>query len=299
LPETNFNPRDFEPPEVTLSKPMSPEPTKTNKTANQKSKTNSNPQTKQAQKASFFGVIIMLSLLMTVLGVIYVAYTAVQNDLQKMTLIHSETLDTLSALQVDVITLKEQLDKGGDTHLFDQFIDRIENQQLQLNELRQAQPQIMQQTMQRIEAQMEARLQALLTQLAFSETAHSIAELNTPVEVVAPVVPRAEQKVVRLVETKAPVDPDVTWIKQQVAEHFVLQLASMPERSGIEKVMADKRIQGGRIIPQLRDGRKSYVLVVGSYSQRVEANQIAIDIKEQTGISPWIRRISDLSGRVE
>jgi hypothetical protein len=294
--EPMFNPQDFAEPEVSIT--QSPQRFAQNKPANKKAKTSASPQAKQAQKASFFGVIIMLSLLMTVVGVVYVAYNAVQRDMQQMAAIHSETLDTLSNVQIELLAIKEQLEKGSDAEMFDQLIDRIEIQQTQLQALRQSQVQASQQINHNVERQIEMRLQAMLTQLSFVE--------SMPVEEVTRVhvsepdpIPRVEQKLVRLVEPKAPVDKDVNWLRQQAADNYVLQLASMPERAGVEKVMADKRIQNGRIIPQIRDGRQSFLLVVGSNSERAQANQMALEIKEKTGISPWIRRVRDLTGRID
>ncbi|WP_044406207.1 SPOR domain-containing protein [Thiomicrospira microaerophila] len=299
--EPMFNPQDFAEPDVTLSQTAQSEAAPKMK---KKSTALGAHKAKQAQKASFFGVIIMLSLLMTVLGVIYVAYNAVQRDMQQLAAIHSETLDTLGNVQLEVMALKDQIEKGGDADMFDQLIERIEIQQRQLSELRQAQasqqisPHALREATQQLERQMEARLQGFLTQMAFSDAPIPPNDIQTPATPSVPTA-RSEQKVVRLVEQKAPVDPDVTWLKQQAADNFVLQLASMADRNGIEQVINDKRIQGGRIIPQIRDGRQSFVLVVGSHAQRTQANQMAVDIKEQTGISPWVRRVRDLSGRVE
>lgn len=264
----------------------------------------------------------MLSLLLTVLGLIYVAYSAVQRDMQQLAAIHFETIETMTALEQQLFELREQVEKGGEPELFDQFIDRIESLQQQLNGLAQMQ-QTQSQTVENLtsqnidslamnlEKQIEARLQGLLTQLATTPqesitptrpATGAIIEMDlepTIVEPTPPVQPRVEQRVVRLVEPRKPQDADVNWLLQQPAEAFVLQLASMPDRSGIEKVIRDKRVQGGRIIPQLRDGRQSYILVVGAYQGRAEANQKAIELKDSTGISPWIRRIRDLSSRVE
>jgi DamX protein len=229
----SFNPQDFAEPEVSLSQEgrLSAQDPNKKKTAN-------NPQqAKHAQKASFFGVVIMLSLLLTMLGVVYVAYNAIQNDIKQVMAIHTETLEGMTELQVEVLAIKEQLEKGGDSLVFDQLIDRIEQQQLQLNDLNQAVAENAQQVstgalrdlQQNLERQMETRLQGMLTQLALSAPEQPQVEPSVTVDP-EPIVPRIEQKVVRLVETKSPVDPDVTWLKQQPAENFILQLASMPDR---------------------------------------------------------------------
>lgn len=314
-----FSNQDFSEPRVNLSQHTSPPPQVTTPPS---AVTNGQARATHAKKASIFGVVIMLSLLLTVLGLIYVAYSAVQRDMQQLAAIHYETIETMSSLEQQLFELREQVEKGGAPELFDQFIDRIESLQQQLNGLAQMQ-QTQSQTVENLtsqnidslamdlENQIEARLQGLLNQLAITPpesirptrpATEAIIEMDiepTIVEPTPPVQPRVEQRVVRLVEPRKPQDADVNWLLQQPAEAFVLQLASMPDRSGIEKVIRDKRVQGGRIVPQLRDGRQSYILVVGAYQGRAEANQKAIELKDSTGISPWIRRIRDLSSRVE
>lgn len=269
-----------------------------------------------AHKASFFGVVIMLSLLFTVIGLIYIAYTAVQKDLQQVVSLHDETLDTISQVQAELIALREMVEQGGDSEAFSALLARLDQQEQEINGLKhlQSQPQnrinpnALRDVTQSIERQMDSRLQGLVSQLKMAgvsldgqtnnRQAPTIAEPQVA-EPTPPSEPKIEQKVVRLVESKSAAGGDERWIKQQPAENYVLQLASMSERAGIEKVIADKNIQGGRIIPQIRDGRQSFVLVVGSHSQRTEANQASIQIKEQTDISPWIRRVRDLTGRME
>ncbi|UQB41263.1 SPOR domain-containing protein [Thiomicrospira microaerophila] len=316
--DDSFSTETFSEPSVTLSQAAAPvvQQAKTKPTSSSVQA----QQATHAKKASVFGVVIMLSLLLTVLGVIYVAYNAVQRDLQQLATIHSEIIGDMALLEQQVVSLREQVEKGGDPELFDQFIDRIDSLGQQLNGLQQIQQTQTQQVQDNLninelvtdlENQIQARLDSMLSQWKSVDTNTAQLEVSDGTlvremqiesviaEPTPPAVPRVEQKVVRLVEAKKPQDLDVNWLLQQPAEHFLLQLASMPERSGVEKVMADKRVQGGRIIPQLRDGRKSYVLVVGGYQGRAEANQKAIELKEATGISPWVRRVRDLSSRVE
>lgn len=316
--DDRFSTEAFAEPSVTLSQAAAPVAQQAQTKA-----TTSSVQAQQAthaKKASVFGVVIMLSLLLTVLGVIYVAYNAVQRDLQQLATIHNEIIEDMALLEQQVVSLREQVEKGGEPELFDQFIDRIDALGQQLNGLQQIQQTQAQQAQNNLnidelvidlENQIQARLDSLLTQWNSVETNSAQMDVSDGTliremqiesviaEPTPPAVPRVEQKVVRLVEAKKPQDVDVNWLLQQPGEHFILQLASMPERSGVEKVMADKRVQGGKIIPQLRDGRKSYVLVVGGYQGRAEANQKAIELKEATGISPWVRRVRDLSSRVE
>lgn len=285
---------------------------------------NKPPMNTPNNKVSFFGVIIMLSLLLTVIGVVYIAYTTVQKDLQQMSNLHNETLETMVQLQEDMIALRDTVEQGGNSDAFETVMARLDQYEQELSGLKNLQanmqnqrprlnPNALNDVTQTLERQMESRLQGLVDQLKRSgvaletstsngsQTTHNDMSVNEPTvaEPKAPSVPRAEERLVRLVESKSTSSNGVNWLKQQTPEHYVLQLASMQERAGIEKVIADKNIRNAQIIPQVRDGKQSFVLVVGSYSQRTEANQASIQIKDDTNISPWIRRVRDLSGRVE
>jgi Uncharacterized protein conserved in bacteria len=85
----------------------------------------------------------------------------------------------------------------------------------------------------------------------------------------------------------------------QPAFNFTLQLASMGDRASIQKVVENKGLQGTKIIPQERNGEQNYVLLTGSYATRQQAENAASTYKSKFGISPWIRKIKDLSSRVK
>lgn len=281
------------------------------------------PMNTPNNKVSFFGVIIMLSLLLTVIGVVYIAYTTIQKDLQQMSNIHNETIETMAQLQEDMIALRETVEQGGNSEAFEEVVARLDQYEEELSGLKHLQanmqnqrarinPNALNDVTQTLERQMESRLQGLVDQLKQSGLAldsskseesevQSEMTVNEPkvAEPKEPSVPRVEEKLVRLVEEKSASQDGVSWLKKQTPEHYVLQLASMQERAGIEKIIADKNIKNAQIIPQVRDGKQSHVLVVGSYSQRTEANQASIKIKQDTNISPWIRRVRDLSSRID
>lgn len=285
---------------------------------------NKPPMNTPNNKVSFFGVIIMLSLLLTVIGVVYIAYTTIQKDLQQMSNLHNETLETMAQLQDDMIGLRETVEQGGNSDAFAEVTARLDQYEQELSGLKHLQanmqnqrarinPNALNDVTQTLERQMESRLQGLVDQLKQSgvaldslktnetEVAQTDMSVNEPTvaQPKEPTVPRVEEKLVRLVEAKPASNDGVSWLKQQTPEHYVLQLASMQERAGIEKIIADKNIKNAQIIPQVRDGKQSYVLVIGSFSQRTEANQASIDIKAETNISPWIRRVRDLSSRID
>lgn len=284
---------------------------------------NKPPMNTPANKVSFFGVIIMLSLLLTVMGLVYIAYTTIQKDLQQITHLHNETLDSFSQMQEELVALRETVEQGGNSDQFSDVLSRLDQYEqelaglnhLQTNQLNQhgrINPNALNDVSRTLERQMDSRLQGLMAQLKNAGVPLSSTNSRSPdagssndvtldepyvAQPIAPTAPKVEQ--VRLVDTKSNQNADVSWLKNQAAENYTLQLASMQERAGIEKIMADKKIKDAKIIPQMRDGKQSYVLVVGSYSQRTQANQASIGIKEETNISPWIRRVRDLTARVE
>jgi septal ring-binding cell division protein DamX len=178
-------------------------------------------------------------------------------------------------------------------------------------------PNLVRDLSQNLERQMEARLQTLVNQMMLAGLDTEVSAPAQPdvvpemtiAQPVAPTPPKVEQKVVRLVETRpaaptvepAPtkqMDPDVAWLKAQATENYVLQLASMSDRESLQKIITDKKILGARIVPQIREGNQTYILLVGSHPERTDANQHSIRIKKDTGISPWVRRVKDVTNRI-
>lgn len=305
-----------------------PPPTATNKkTAREAPRTTASHA---RSKASFFGVIVMLSLLLTILGVIYIAYTSIQKDLRQVMMVHSESIDTLGQLQTELNRLAKTVEEGGDSEAFGALMVRLDQIEQELNGVKHLQanaaqgtssalnPNVLQNVSQRLERQMDHRIQTLVQQIqnagislnVSSPAATTAFEQEQIVEMrvaepIAPTPPRVEQKVVRLVEpaaktastttATASVSADVSWLSSQNPEGFTLQLASMPDAAALEKLKRDKNLLDGKIIPQYRDGKLNYVLLRGSYGERTQANQASLTVKETTGISPWVRRMKDLT----
>ena len=121
---------------------------------------------------------------------------------------------------------------------------------------------------------------------------------------------KAEQKLLTLAqpsrETKfekpVPIDPDfpedVKWLLGEPSMHYTMQLASMPSKASLEKMKRDLRLTEARIIPQNYKGKVNYILVLDSLISRAAASSEAKKVKETLGISPWVRRISDVSKKI-
>ena len=308
-------------------RPQKPIQTRPSTNSERSSSHNNQAAASNKAKASVFGVIIMLSLLLTIIGVLYIGYTSVQKELQQLENTHNNTLEDLAILQDELTNLKKTFEEGGDSEAFSALVTRLDRYEQELAGLKHLQatgtqtsrmgatnPEALRQVTQNFERQLENRMQRLISQLqtagvslaAGTATPSTESEMAvtepTVAEPTPPVVPRVEQKLVTLVapkSTEVSATDDVSWLKAQGPDNYTLQLASMADRAALEKIIRDKKIVDAKIIPQKRDGQLSYVLIVDSYAQRTAANQASVSIKESTGISPWIRRVRDLTSRVD
>lgn len=289
---------------------------------------NSRPQKPQSKppvntasnKASFFGVIIMLSLLMTIIGVVYIAYSSAQKEMQQLVSIHNETLEKLDTLEQELLALKTQVEQGGDSDAFSEVVARLDRYEQEIEGLKNLQAGVERKTQQTIdtqqlaqvstqlERQLNERLAALMNRLEqagidLDALAQAPQKLNNeikqplePVQPTEPSVPRIEQKVVKLIQTQAGYDSE--WISDQTPSNFTLQLASMADVSGLKTIISKHDLKDTKIVPQMIDGKKTYVLLSGSHSERTAANQASIEIKKATGINPWIRKMQDITARM-
>jgi septal ring-binding cell division protein DamX len=68
----------------------------------------------------------------------------------------------------------------------------------------------------------------------------------------------------------------------------------MTDKNAILQIKEQQGLKDAKVIPQKRAGELRYVLVLGSFKNRSEADQLARQIKAKTGIAPWIRRVKDI-----
>ena len=87
-------------------------------------------------KASFFGVIIMLSLFLTILGVVYIAYSSIQKELQVALVAKEENKEQMKLLQLDMQNLSEVVASGGKSELFSQLEAKVISLETQVSELK-------------------------------------------------------------------------------------------------------------------------------------------------------------------
>lgn len=313
-------------------------------------------QTKN-NRASFFGVIIMLALLLTILGVLYIAYMSIHKEIKSV----MESKDTLSQ---EIAKLKDSVTKlqtadaaSGKGQLFEAMQKRVvalekqvislkaESADLKAGLVKQGgapvatsqlpnnvvTKEVLDEKLQEYTSGIDAKLEKILKHLNLKmddtsnkavtkpEATQAKVTVNKDDETIAepkaPNIKPIDQPVVRLVQKstpptqpeqpKAPAQPlqnytqDVKWLMEQPAFNYTLQLASMKDRGSVQQMIDNKQLHGTKIIPQSRSGQKNFVLITGSYSSRKDAENAARTYQSSFKISPWIRKIKDLSSRVK
>ncbi|MDX1352554.1 MAG: SPOR domain-containing protein [Thiomicrorhabdus sp.] len=91
---------------------------------------------KANNKTSFFGVVIMLTLFLTILGVLYIAYSSIHKELQNVLVIKDENVEQMKMLQADMKSLQQAVTSGGKTELFNELELKVIALQTEVNELK-------------------------------------------------------------------------------------------------------------------------------------------------------------------
>ncbi|WEJ63733.1 SPOR domain-containing protein [Thiomicrorhabdus lithotrophica] len=328
---------------------------------------------KPNNKASFFGVIIMLSLFLTILGVVYIAYSSIQKELQIALIAKQENKEQMRLLQLDMQNLNEAVASGGKSELFSQLEAKVIALETQVAELKSivasqndgtnadlevvtnpaslekegthasdiivkkeksgvVTEAILDQKLkiytQQLESKIDKKLEVILQFLTkggsasalpalvnssdkINKTEFPAEEVDTPI-VATVKTPVVDEPLVKLVtpvsKPKAPVAPkapiittsaDVKWLLEQPQAHYILQLASMTDAAALNKIVKNNQLKDTKVLPQTRNNVTTYVLVTGSFADRANADALAKTIKSQSGITPWIRKASDLANRIQ
>ncbi len=206
-------------------------------------------------KASFFAVIIVLSLFLTVLGVLYIVYTSINNDLQKALSENIIIKEEVSSLQELVINLDKSVAAGGQGELFEALQAKVVMLEKEVISLKVRQelesvdyeiiPDIAKQVdsrslvtseeldlklnnhTQKINAKLEKIIQhlniqsvddAVKRQEEISLIAPKVSQTKTP-QIQEPIVRQIDQPVIRLVQKiDSPVKPNLAELKVVVKE---------------------------------------------------------------------------------
>ncbi len=322
-------------------------------------------------KASFFGVIIMLSLLLTLLGVLYIAYTSIHKELQSVLESNQLNTDHMNQLQIDMEALQKSISSGGKPELFISLEDKVFALEAQVLVLQKALKNpltvsshtvdseaalnntypvvaqtdlsmdsnkivteaVLDDKLYQLEQKIDQKLQTILDylssgkKLATEVSSVDNDELPVAAKDVSPEMTISEpsitetkspvmtQPLVQLVQSiekpEAPLNPgeanapiehytaDVKWIMNEPAQHYTLQLASMPDQQSVEAIVRKKSLTDVRIIPQTRNETTNYILLTGSFTSRKAADEFAKQYKMEFGISPWVRKVKDITVRVK
>ena len=339
--------------------------TKSEKTMKTKAKSNYQSQVFKPprNKVPFFGVLIILTLLLTLLGVLYIAYSSLHKELQNVLQAHEKSTVQMKALQEEMTVLQKSIATGGKVELFIALEDKIFSLEAQILALKKqvetpviasvnnietpsssniavapitnsAKPgdklvteSVLDKSLKRytesLEKRIDQKLEVILSYLTENQLVEGRnifsadqEEVNTPGIPKEPTVkvPVIQQPLVQLVkpiqkpstpklaETSVPIkhySADVKWLMSEPKMHYTLQLASMPEAHSLQQIINKHQLKEGRILPQTRKGITNYVLITGSFSDRALANELAKKIKTESGISPWVRKIKDLTSRIQ
>ncbi len=338
---------------------------------NMKTKAKSNYQSQvfkpPRNKVPFFAVFIILTLLLTLLGVIYIAYSSLHKELQNVLQAHEKSTVQMKEIQKEMTILQKSIATGGKVELFVSLEDKIFALEAQVSALKTqvshltASPNnavlhadvepnpnaaisppiestekaskredklvtesVLDKSLKRytenLEKRIDQKLEAILSYLSQDKQEGgggiSSTSMNTPKEpeIKTPVIqqplvqlvkPIEKPKAPKTAEVSTPDKPikhysaDVKWLMNEPKMHYTLQLASMPDADSLKKIIHQHQFKEVKILPQTRNGVTNYVLMTGSYSDKTSANTLAKKIKSETGISPWIRKIKDLTSRIQ
>lgn len=328
------------------------------------------PRKPTSNKTSFFGVIILLTLLLTILGVLYIAYTTINKELQEVKVVKEQTQAEMQRLQQSMDELQKNLASGGQPEMFSALEERVGSLEKVLADMQSQQQAVLKRLEAGVvataekpvtviaeapisemgsdkvvtEAILDEKLKAYTTQLekridqkletilqhlmqggsaakvlpkAEEKPVDAAEAIIPPTEPSEPKMPVMAQPILKLVQPvaktgepekaiAAPVvdtsgvsapalSADENWLQQQPAQHYTLQLASMADKQALEKMIAQKGISDSRIVMQKRLDDERYVLLTGSYANKADAAERAKQVKETYGISPWVRKVKDLT----
>ncbi|MDX1348177.1 MAG: SPOR domain-containing protein [Thiomicrorhabdus chilensis] len=361
--------------------PSTSNPSNQNPSGNKETNLKSKPVT---NKSSFFGVIILLTLLLTILGVLYIAYTTINKELQEVIAVKENGMAETERLQKSMDELQQSLATGGKPEAFTALEKRVMDLEAQLSAIQQQQQALLARLesapvsaveLSRVdgaasvdsaatsaspvqsgkvvtEAVLEEKLKTYTSQLEkridqklemilerLSQSGNEVKSIDStlkdevliekpqdqkggaiqaqqvaqPVEPIAPKVstPLVKQPIVKLVEEIAKPEaveletqslkaysPDEKWLQQQPEQHYVLQLASMSDKQALLSMVKQKALSDTRIVEQVRNESRRYVLLTGSYASRADANNRAKAVKAEYGISAWVRKFKDLTSKL-
>jgi len=288
-----------------------------------KAMSKSNNQSVKVSRSPFFLTVILLSLSLILIGVIYIGYMSLKNELKIIKQDQDKTNTEISLLKDFVVTLEPKLeDFEKNAQKMNDNSKTAGNNQIVTKSALEARFKKFETKMDSIDEKLADILGKLKERNLNSRKLKSNVKskdtpdltINEPVitEPSTPTVKPLRQPVVRLVQkvntpktTEIPKAPladytlDVKWLMDQPAFNYTLQLASFTDKYAAEKMIKDKSLQGSHIIGQHYKTSKKYVVLSGSYLNKKQAHQAARQYKTNFNLSPWVRKMKDISAKAK
>ncbi|SFR49917.1 SPOR domain-containing protein [Thiomicrospira sp. ALE5] len=302
-----------------------------------------------AKTGPYFGVVVMLGLLLAMTGILYLAYLIINEEFERFETILVEQEAQILQLETQLMDTQMLLEDHEDAPIVISLMERLAVleasqpilgqplpesavSQEQLDALATAQQRLQQQLEQALAtptphsppdliAQLDQQIIKRIQELSQQSPQHTngLPEL-AEIEISAPKAPTmpTEPVIAEVTLTEEPakttevadvttaplhsprIMDDIRWIEQQAGSDFVIQLAAMVQAERLEQIIRQHNLTQSqtRILPQVRNGQTRYILIMGSYDQRRQAVEKADLIKDQTGITPWVRRVNDINSAV-
>ncbi len=272
----------------------------------------------KVERSSFFVAIIIFSLLLILIGGIYLSYASLSNELNTVENTQKKSSQDVELLKEFVVEMEPRIDG------IEQTISQLKGEPLaSTTEQKNKKVNVFIETKEiEIEQQIKQinkKLDLILLELKGKKTKDNFQEkvadfkiqqpsILVPTE---PTIKPLNQPVVKLAkqvtapkQVKKPTQPlkeysaDVKWLMKQPAFNYTLQLASFNDNAAAQKMIKNTAVAGGRIIHQRYLGGYKYIIVAGSYPTKKQANADARKYKVDYRISPWLRKIKDISIKV-
>ena len=324
----------------------------------------------------FFSIVILLTLFLTLVGVIYIVYNTLNKDINGISSYKEQSTVQINELQEGLSSIQKSMATGGKTELFEQMEIEVAELKKQVASLQEQVVNLEQRLLekgsstksnasdqslstatqkqhteknnlnaedknnknqvvteaildkklklyyQQLENKIDQKLETLIKlipadKLEASENSNPAPQASSENENIE--VPTAETVVTPTVNTPKltpvasvsapsvpalPVQPEVTmtedekWLVDQPKKNYILQLASMPSEAQIKRVL-DRNKLDAKVVSQTRNGITNYILVSKAFPNKASAQELADVIKNEKGISAWVRQVEDIARRIK
>lgn len=267
----------------------------------------------RSSSSSIMGVLVMGTLLLTLAGGGGFAYMQLQTQVQNIVKENQALREQVSALEASVTALKStepssKVASAGSDDVTNAAVAPQNHENGVSQPLESLLDARFKQLIEHIDKRMDAKPAPMQPIMPISTAQPPMVTTATPPTVAAPVAPAmvemqpAASAAVPVVAgaVSETVNPD-QWLFDLSANALVLQLGSNVRADGLEAMI--KKIHHApelaHILAVKANGHTRYVLAYGGFTSREEAKQASERLKQELGVSPWIRKASDVQLLVE